>query len=149
MTKNTTEANESILILKEKLSSQPKRKSGGLARVSKELRAEAVALRARLGLTRVALAKQLAINPTSMFNWERSLAVAGKRKKRVAKSVRPAIKAKRPVRRFREVQIAASDVSSTPVESAGRIFALELASGARVTGLRLSDLAKLINGGGQ
>ncbi len=154
MTKTTSEMNEAILKLKGKLAEQPKRKGGGLARVSVDLRSEAVALRARSGLTRVEMAGQLGINPTSMFNWDK-VRIKSKRKTTKRRLMRKERK-EAPVRksvtvrkktRFKQVVVRPDEVQSniggSTVVKVG-LLAMELGGGARVTGLTLEDVAHLI-----
>jgi len=148
MKKNKIAVDEAILALKEKLDAQPRREGGRLARVSTELRSEALALWPRSGLTRPDFSKQLGINPTSMYNWKKwqpkkNCRTKGRWKRSAAETT-----AKTPRKsKFKRLVVGPAAEQRDVVASAAtssKLLALELGSGARVTGLSLADVARLI-----
>lgn len=96
-----------------------------------DLRREVVEVWRASGQTQVSFAEQIGVTGTTITNWERSLPKA-----------RPAKKPK-----FRRLRVIGEreNASQQP-----RAFVLELGTGARVTGLHIEDLVRLLNvaGGG-
>ena len=92
-----------------------------------ELRREAVALLGESALSLRKFGEQIGVSRTALCAWRKA-----ERSK--------AIKAKK---RFREVRVVAERVAQS-AEPMARSFELALVGGARITGLRMEDVAKLL-----
>lgn len=114
------------------------RTGSGRLRVSPpaELQREAVAAWRRSGESRESFGKRIGVSGQTLRNWERGATKPGVTK-RPARPSKPT-KVREPV--FKPVTV----VPEPQTVPSGRTFVLDLGRGARVTGLSLSDVARLL-----
>jgi hypothetical protein len=127
----------------------PQRKSGGPVDTPRELRRRAVELWDRSGLSSAAFCRRVGIGSGSLGNWSAARA----RKDRPTLRIRPKLKSKlrkpNPVKApFREIKVVPGKSHSFE-DGVRRDIVLELDRGARVSGLTISDIAKLIGALGE
>jgi hypothetical protein len=137
-TTDKSETEEKIIALSRKVSAYRGQGEGGARQLPPELREEILEVWRDSGLPKKHLGQRVGISGNSIANW----AKASPKKRSVAK-LRTQVTKKRT---FKQVRV----VPEAPLTKgkAERAFELELASGARVRGLRMADLLELMAEGG-
>lgn len=110
----------------------PHRKTGGLVGAPSSVRSRAVKLWQRSGLTSEDLGTRLGIAAGSLTNWKGCLAGKGRKSPKGAP--------------FRRIDVAESEDADTLPRtlSVDSPLILEIGQGARLTGLKLDDVIRLI-----
>lgn len=123
----------------------PKADSGRLlgGGVPRELRRDMISARSASGETLEGFARRFGITGTTIRNWERQIAV-----KKPAASAKPVVKTGKPKKpSFKPVRVVPESEAPGPERRPvheSRALCIELASGARITGLNFDDIRKLI-----
>jgi transposase-like protein len=140
MTKNQSKSiEEQISEIKAKLTTSSRSERGRLRRVPRDLQKEVVQFLKASNLTCSAVAKLIGVDPKSVRNWRDSpqdVLVKAKKKSRAKK------------RGFKQLRITPDKAAMLNEVNLARKYAMELVGGARVTGLSLEDIAKLIQSAG-
>ena len=102
---------------------------GKPGRIPVELRREAVALLSESGLSLRKFGERIGMSRQTMCSWRQAVARLSR---------------KREKRRFREVRVV-SEKGLERMQMATRSFELSLAGGARIRGLSMEDVARLLS----
>lgn len=130
-TKQAEDLERSISELKNRIENLPRGENQRLGRVPKELQEEAARLLRASKLPYAALARRIGVDGKSIRNWCDLHLVAATTKKQK-------LRRKKAVFKSLEITQDALRVENT------RTYALDLRGGARVTGLSIEDIAKLM-----
>jgi hypothetical protein len=136
--------------LKKRFAAVQRSASGRLSRgVPADLRRDLLAAWKASGESRTAFGLRFGLTGTSITNWEREI---GSRAKKAKTKASP-LPQQKECKSFKPISVVAEQPrppKAEPANKAGK-FCLELGSGARVTGLTLDDVLRLMStqGGGK